>query len=137
MKLGSRSRFVIGAVAFMVLLGFLMRVGFYSMFHQGARPAGGSATAFSFYLGAKFDVRLALLLCLPFYVFARFRILDPARTPRAKIFWSGQFALLTTCVFGLCGSDCGPYASLEDRLHAAALRCRKNPIFSAQRVGET
>ncbi|MHC4340903.1 MAG: LTA synthase family protein [Planctomycetota bacterium] len=132
MNLGPRTRFFIAATGVFLLLGLLMRIAFHAMFARGA-----PAVAYPFYVGFKFDLRLALLLTIPFFLLVRIRVLDPARTPRATGFWSAHYALVATAVLGIYATDLGHYDYLEERLNASALRFLKNPLISAQMVWES
>ncbi|MHC4448731.1 MAG: LTA synthase family protein [Planctomycetota bacterium] len=132
MNFGPRTRFFLGATGVFVLLGLLMRIVFLLVFRREA-----TELAAPFYVGFKFDLRLALLLSIPFFFLVRIRALDPARTPAAAGFWSAHYAAIATAVLGVYVADFGHYGYLEERLNVSALRFLKNPLISAQMVWET
>jgi len=134
---GPRTRYVLGTLGVFLVLGTLLRVAFYGAFHAGARADTTGATAFAFFLGAKFDLRLGLLLVIPFFGFSRIRILDPVRTPAARGFWAGHGAVIGALLLMVYTADFGHYAYLDVRLEAASLRFLKNPVISGQMVWET
>ena len=135
--MGPRTRYVIATVLVYLLLGSVMRAVFYATFHAGAQGGGADGIAHAFYVGAKFDLRLALLLALPFLAFSRVRILDPARTPAARNFWAGHAAIVGLSYLGIHAADFGHYGYLDVRLDAASLRFLSNPLISARMVWET
>jgi len=135
--MGPRTRYVISTLVLLLALGTLLRAAFFFAFHDGAREATTGATAYAFYLGAKFDLRLSLLLVVPFFAFSRVRVLDPVRTPAARGFWAGYGALLSALLLAVYTADFGHYAYLDVRLEAASLRFLKNPLISGEMVWET
>jgi len=90
-----------------------------------------------FYTGLKFDIRMAILLVVPFFAIAQIRTLDPARNPAAKTFWAAHFTVVTLIVVGIFLADLGHYDYLQARLDASAFRFMENPLISLQMVWET
>ncbi|MHC4954330.1 MAG: LTA synthase family protein [Planctomycetota bacterium] len=135
--MGPRTRYVLGTLAVYLALGTLLRLAFYGTFQAGAQTAEFGGIAHALYVGAKFDLRLGLLLAVPFLAFSRIPILDPARTPSARGFWAGHGALVGGVLLLLYAADLGHYGYLDVRLDASSLRFLKNPIISGRMVWET
>jgi len=133
--MGPRTRYVIGTILVYVLLGSAMRGMFYFLFRDGA--LAGEGVGHAFFVGAKFDLRLALLLALPFFALSRVRVIDPARSTGARNFWASHSALVGLALLSVYVADLGHYGYLNVRLDAASLRFLANPLISAQMVWET
>lgn len=65
-----RVRLFAGLVAMFLLLFGAMRLAFYLLFYKYAGPIDVGELIHAFYIGGKFDLRLALILVLPLVVFA-------------------------------------------------------------------
>lgn len=123
---------------FMLLLVFtLFRGAFFLWFSPATEGIESAAVARAFYLGFKYDLRLALLLLVPFALLGQIRPLDPIRSPRARAFWLNHLTLLASVVGGFYIFDLGNYAYLTERSDASALRYLSNPAISLQMVWET
>jgi phosphoglycerol transferase MdoB-like AlkP superfamily enzyme len=128
----SRSiRFLLVDVLLFLLVFTGMRVAFWAVFHDPADAPDRSALLEAFYLGLKFDLRLALIAHLPFAVLALLPACDPFRSERARKLWVlylGGAAALLLFVYGV---DFGHYGYLETRIDASVLRFLFDPRESA------
>lgn len=115
----------------------LFRVVFWLVFSRSAEPIAAIVLARVFYLGFKFDLRLALLLLVPIVVLSQLRYLDPTRNDRARRFWINHLALMATLLVAFYSIDLGNYAYLTERIDASALRYLRNPLISFGMVWET
>jgi len=97
-----------------VFTGF--RLAFWLMFHDGPTPLR------PFLLGARFDLRLCLLLLLPSLILWAVPATSPFRSERLKRFHATQIALLVCAVVIFYLADLAHYAYLRERGHAASLR---------------
>ena len=82
-------RFLACAAAFSFAALVVLRAAFWLAFRSLAGDVPASELLQAFYLGIKFDLRLALLSCLPPLVLALLPPLDPTRRPLARRLWVG------------------------------------------------
>lgn len=72
----------------------------------------------AFYLGLKFDVRLAVLISAPLVVLAWVPKFDPAQSSAARRVWVGYFTLVFAALLVLYAADFAHYAYTRARLHS-------------------
>jgi len=110
-----------------VLVMSALRIAFLLVFRNPAdAPASGTLLQ-SLYLGLKFDLRLALLLNLPFALLGPVPAFDPFRRRGARRFWVGWFGVASGLLLFLYGVDFGHYGYLETRVDASVLRYLFDP----------
>lgn len=107
------------ALSFAVLL--VLRAAFWFAFRSLAGDVPASELAQAFYLGVKFDLRLALLIGLPPLVLGLVPALDPTRRPRAQRLWVGYLVAVQAFVLFLYFVDFGHYSYVRMRLNASLL----------------
>jgi phosphoglycerol transferase MdoB-like AlkP superfamily enzyme len=128
----SRSlRFIALDVLLLVLVFTGLRVAFWWAFGEPADAPDTGALLHAFYLGAKFDLRLALVVHLPFAVLGLWRPFDPFRSPRARRAWLWWFGGAAAFLLFAYGVDFGHYGYLETRVDASVLRYLFDPRESA------
>ena len=98
-------------------------------------PASDVARAWA--LGARFDLRIALLLLLPIALLGWIRPLDPARSARARRGWLAYLVVAATAVFALHAVDLGHYAYEARRLDATLLDQTRETGIAAGMVWQT
>ena len=91
----------------------------------------------AFYVGFKLDLRMAVAAVIPVLVLSLIPKLNPARSAKARHFWSVHFAILTAVLVAVLYADLGHYDYLQTRLEISALRFLSNPLISMQMVWET
>jgi hypothetical protein len=129
----------LGAALFLVdvaLFG-LLRAAFWAAFRGTAPPAPSGDILKSFWLGLRFDIRLAIFLALPLLALPWFPRLDPLRSPAARRVWSlvmGVKAFFLALVYAI---DFGHYDWLHERLTVGALEHANEPGIAAEIVWET
>ena len=118
-------------LALNVLLAVLamgaLRLAFFAVFRNPADAPDAATLLESLYVGCKFDLRLALLLNLPFALLAHLPPLDPFRRPRARRLWVGYFGATSALLLIVYGVDFGHYGYLEARVDASVLRYLFDP----------
>jgi phosphoglycerol transferase MdoB-like AlkP superfamily enzyme len=128
--LTARMRFALAVflINYAVFLAF--RVIFAAMFYHTAGPHSLGNVLEAFYLGMKFDLRLALLLVLPILLVSWVPGLNVVRWRIARYIWLAYLVLanLTYTLFYLV--DFGHYAYLGERLNYSVLRLLGNPAIS-------
>ncbi len=118
------------------LLFGVFRLGFLGVFHAAlpANPWGELWT--TFYIGAKFDFRLAAFLCAPLGIYLSVcafwrgaRVLDKGM--------AALYGLLEAGVLLVYLADFGHYAYISMRINSSILKYVENPIISLQMAWET
>ncbi len=98
-------------------------------------PAGGgipaAVIAKSFLLGAKFDMRLAVLIALPLLALGGVPALSPFERLRARRGWAWYLALSHLLLFFIYAVDFGYYAYAASRVNVSILQFLYNPDTSA------
>jgi len=132
-RLPALARFllVVTAVNFAVFAAF--RLAFWAAFREAFADAPWADLARAFYLGFKFDLRLALLIGLPLALVGWIRIFDPARRSAARTAWLGYLALAQFAVLLAYFVDFGHYAYVRLRLNASLVD-HLTPVSVAARV---
>ncbi len=128
----SRSvRFLGWNVVLLVLVFTGMRLAFWTIFENPADSPESLTLAEAFYLGLKFDLRLALLINLPFALLALLPPLSPFRTNLGRKVWLTYFGVTSFLLLFSYGVDFGHYGYLEARVDGSVLRYLLNPYESA------
>jgi phosphoglycerol transferase MdoB-like AlkP superfamily enzyme len=136
-NLPPRLRLGLLVLAMLLVLMTVLRFVFWVSFHGSDSPAPFGTLLKAYFIGFRFDLRLALLLVLPWLVLTRIPRLDPERSAWARRFWAGHLALLACALVFFYSFDLGHYAYLETRLDVSTLRFLRNPIISFQMMWET
>jgi phosphoglycerol transferase MdoB-like AlkP superfamily enzyme len=136
-RLPGLARFLLALVAVNVAMYAALRGCFWAVFHEASADASWTDIATALYLGFKFDVRLALFLCLPLALLGWIPRLDPTRSRLARTAWVGYFAAAQSLVLLLYIVDIGHYAYLRVRLNASIVEHLTPVTVAAQMAWET
>lgn len=136
-RLPLRFRVILVSLGMTLLIFTALRVVFWLVFRNSAPALSGGDLLSSFFLGLKYDLRLALLLLCPVVLFSLIPRLDPCKSASARRFWAAHvaFLLFVMAIFYLV--DFGHYAYLDERVNVSALRFLLNPEISFQMVWQT
>ncbi len=130
-------RFVFTLVLGFSLIFFVMRIAFWIVFEPSHNPLTVHDLLKSFWLGWRFDLRIAVAMLLPLFFTGWLPFLNPLRNRYARMFWltvlSAGFAVVAL-VYIL---DFGHYAYLSKRLDFTAMRFLEDASISAQMVWES
>ena len=126
-------------VSLLVTLTFLsvMRIVFWFIFNDPADGIPSAATLESFYIGFKFDLRLALLIHLPILLLAWIRPVHAVRTAAGRRLWCGYLTILGTVLLLFYFFDFGHYGYLETRINGTILSFLYNPDISFEMIWES
>lgn len=113
-----------------------MRLAFYAAFRAGAGDVSPGEVTRAFWLGLRFDLRVALLVALPLLVLGAFGPLRPSRRWAALAWraWILCCGLLITLIYLF---DLGHYGYLHERLNAMVLDELRSPREAAGMLWET
>src|SRR6266851_4883789 len=118
-RLPALARFLFALVAIDLVVFAAFRGAFWAAFHEALANASRADLLKALYLGLKFDLRLALLLCLPLALLGWIAPFDPARRRAARIGWLGYLAFAHCVVLLAYFVDFGHYAWVRVRLNAS------------------
>ena len=132
-RLPALARFLLALVAIDLIVFAAFRVAFWAAFRETLAGASWDDLAKAFYLGSKFDLRLALLLLLPLALLGWIPLFDPARRRAARVGWLAYLAAAQCAVLLLYFVDFGHYAWVRVRLNASLVD-HLTPVGVAARV---
>jgi len=132
-RLPGLARFILALTAINLVVFAAFRVVFWAAFQEALASASWADLLKALYLGFKFDLRLALLLCLPLALLGWIALFDPARRRAARIAWLAYLALAQCVVLLAYFVDFGHYTYVRVRLNASFLD-HLTPVGVAARV---
>lgn len=118
----------------------LFRIVFYFWFVVDDGSINSAEIAQAFYLGLKFDLRLALLVNLPLLLVAWIKWFSPFSEnfkPFALKFWTMYLTIANSLLIVVYVFDFGHYDYLKIRIDATVLRFLEDPLISANMVWES
>lgn len=130
-------RLALAVVVLDLLMFTASRVAFYMYFSRPDDPVPSAIVGESFYVGLKFDIRLALLMVLPVLVFGPMKWIGVFRGPMRRFVYSIYLLLVHIVVLSAYVLDFGHYAYLHERLNSSALRFLYNLSTSVEMISQT
>lgn len=130
-------RFVALGLLVSLLLFTLLRLAFWWIFHADAGEIAGGELLQAFYLGLKFDLRLALLIGLPVLLLGWIPPFHAVRNRWGRGLWTGYWLLALLAVLLVYAIDFGHYAYLGTRLDSTLVRFLYDPRDSARMVWQS
>jgi len=132
-RLPGLARFILALTAIDLVVFAAFRGAFWAAFHEALANASRADLLKALYLGFKFDLRLALLLCLPLALLGWIALFDPARRRAARTAWLAYLAATQCAVLLLYFVDFGHYDWMRVRLNATFID-HLTPVGVAARV---
>lgn len=129
-------RFLSMSIFIFLTISSLMRLLFFYVFYNPSDPIPLSVLLKSFYIGAKFDLRLALLIHIPL-LFAWIKPLSLFKDGKVRRSWLLYLTITMSSIFLLYIIDFGHFSYLQTRLEAATIRYLYNPITSLEMIWQT
>jgi phosphoglycerol transferase MdoB-like AlkP superfamily enzyme len=111
-------RFLLVSVTMMVGIFTILRVIFFFVFRDPHATTGLLTVMISYYIGLKFDMRLALLIHSPILFLAWIKPVNIITTKIGRLLWSGYLTLVIILLFILYSVDFGHYADQGVRMDA-------------------
>ena len=130
-------KFSLWYLLFFLLCSFLARLGFWWHFRDPALTTETATLLQAFVLGTRFDLRLGLVIVLPFLLLGGWAKLSPFRHRWAERFWWGYFVVASAGTLATIGLDFGHYSYLRTRLNAAILNFLGDWQTSAEMVWQS
>lgn len=129
--------FSLAVVALLWLTQFLLRVVFWLRFRDPADPISNHDLFWSFYLGLKFDLRIAIFIVIPILLLGWIKPLHPVYSRFGRGLWLTYATVALLGLLLIYSLDFGHYAYLQQRLNATALRFLDNLQISSTMVWES
>jgi len=136
-QLPRRIRLLLGVLAINLVIFSGLRFAFWIAFHTPDNPISIDILLKSFFIGFKFDLRLALLLVFPMLILSWIPGINPVHSSKGRQFWAFHLSILISIIILFYFIDFGNYAYLEERADASTLRYFQNPVISLRMVWET
>jgi phosphoglycerol transferase MdoB-like AlkP superfamily enzyme len=114
-----------------------LRLVFWLAFRDPADPVAWPELGTAWYLGTKFDLRLAVFLCLPFLLLSWLPWLNPVRRPAAGRFWVFFYSALMAVLFLIYFVDMGYYDYLGSRVRIEILDHAADPAIAWRMVWQS
>jgi len=134
-KVSQRVYFLFKLFLIHFLAFFLLRTIFFLVFRSTSPHFSHDEILKAFYLGAKFDVRLALTAILPAFFLGFLPYLNPIKT--GKKIWIYFYTLLFLVWMILYAADFAHFGYLNSRINASVLQYLHNPDISGGVVWDT
>ena len=129
--------FSLAVVLILLLLQTILRVIFWFKFNTPDDPIPANDLLWSFYLGFKYDLRIAIYIVLPILLLGWIKPLHPVHSESGKKIWLRYTALAMLLLLIVYAVDFGHYAYLQQRVNATAIRFLENPLISGAMVWQT
>ncbi|WP_455205813.1 LTA synthase family protein [Kaarinaea lacus] len=120
-----------------VVLFSVFRLAFWIYFNDPTDPVSSQSLWYAFYVGFKFDLRLALFILLPVFLLGWYQRISPLHSKMARIIWLSYLTVLMYAVYLFYILNAGHFAYLQMPLDATAMRFLDNPRTSALMVWQT
>lgn len=115
----------------------VMRIFFYLSFSNPSDPVPSALLAESFWIGFKFDLRLALIINLPVFILSWIRPLNVFESGFGKRFWPSVLTGANVLLLIIYFIDFGHFAYLRGRINATATQFFYNFSTSMGMIWET
>lgn len=115
----------------------VMRVIFYIMFDDTAFALSTADTLKAFWLGSRFDLRVALAILLPLYLVGWISWLSPFKSKGHRYVWMSYISLMFGLMMFVYFVDIGHYSYLKTRLDFTAMRFLEDFSISMEMVWES
>jgi phosphoglycerol transferase MdoB-like AlkP superfamily enzyme len=115
----------------------VFRIAFWATFHATAPNVPAADLAKAFYLGLKFDLRLAMLLTLPVLLLSWLPGFEPVRSRRGRRVWLGYFVGTASLCALIYLVDFAHYGWLNSRVNSTVIEHARPVSIAAQVVWET
>ncbi len=121
-KIPRSLQFLTALTVFNIFLFGIFRLIFFAYFNNPNDPVSTDALIKAFYLGLKFDLRLSLLMSLPFILLAWIPILQITRSQAIRKIWLAYFVFSFALVLSFYMLNIAHYAYLEQMIDASVFR---------------
>lgn len=132
-----RIRMLLTPLLLLLMLLTIFRLIFWIVFKDTVEAQEFSSVLYAFFLGLKFDLRLSLLLLVPFCFSGAIKTVDPLRCSCVSKLWINHLSILALALGIFFCIDLVNYDYLAEHLDVSALRYLQNPLISLGMVWES
>ncbi|MGB2578819.1 phosphoglycerol transferase MdoB-like AlkP superfamily enzyme [Elusimicrobium simillimum] len=139
-KFANIPRWVVSYVSFFAACWgamFLMRFLFLFVYRAGITAEVVNNLPKAFYVGAKFDARLAMFIAVPLGLFVFFKSIFPSIPKICKKILAGFYSIVLSGVALTYAGDFGHYSYLSIRVNASLFKYLENALISIEMVWQT
>ena len=136
-KLFPHFRLILMLIALDTVLFGIFRIMFYQWFSVPDATITTPMLLNAFYLGLKFDLKLAILINLPVFILSSFRPLSATRAGAARVSWLVYLLIAHALVVFIYFIDFGHYDYLRLRIDVTIIRFLEDLAISKQMVMES
>ncbi|MBE9516111.1 MAG: LTA synthase family protein [Proteobacteria bacterium] len=136
-KIPALLRYALFVTLIFVVLFSGLRLVFWAYFSDPSQDIPASTIIKSFYIGYKFDLRLALFVVAPMLLLGWIEQLSPIRSNMARKGWIVYLSLASFALLVFYGMDFAHFAYLRTRIDATILRFIHDLETSLQMAWET
>ena len=137
LKLPRLLRFLTLYMVFMTLFYSVLRLAFYFDFSDPLSPLTRDDFWMSLWLGAKFDLRMIVIMVAPLFFLGWIPLLSPFKSKIARYFWLTYLTIAFTAYLFFYIVDFGYYSYLGTRLDFTAVRLLEDMKTSMTMVWES
>lgn len=130
------TRYLVRILIAPLLIFILMRIGFWWAFKSGFDMTRKEYWT-AWFLGIRYDLRVALVLALPNILLLNLRYFNPRWSMSARKFWKAYWVFVMTLVFAFYLLDFGYYDYLRTHTNATALRFLVDLSISMRMIWES
>jgi len=130
-------KFILLYTLALTTLLFVMRIIFFILFNTPEAPLSTHDLLKAFWLGERFDMRVAVATVLPLFFVGWIKWLNPFNYKVLHLLWHSAITLAFALISLAYIVDIGHYAYLNSRLNFTAMRFAEDAAISASMVWES
>lgn len=115
-------KFLLLSVFIEVLLFSVFRIGFVAYFYSDAKSFSLNQLLYSFWIGFRFDLQLAIIILLPILFFAGFKYLGIFKSSFGKRFWLIYLLLVNLIIISLYATNIFHYEFFKRLVDSGVVR---------------
>lgn len=135
--LGPRFNIGFKLLVYFTFFATLMRLVFVCYFYPAEDSFTINDLIKAIYLGLKFDLRVSLIFCLPYFIFSLIPKFNPVKNNKSLPYWTALYCLLLSLLLQVYLQDFAYYDYLKDRLNATILQFTENLYISMEMVWQS
>jgi phosphoglycerol transferase MdoB-like AlkP superfamily enzyme len=128
--MSERIKFIVKMFFLHLIIFLIFRIAFFLWFKPTGITIFSDSVMRAFYLGIKFDARLAALICLPLILLSKISFIDFVNKKSGKIFWMIYLLIVFAVVNVFYIFDFGMYDYLKIRLNSTIMMFADNSSTS-------
>ena len=132
-----RYRFILSTAFFLFLAFLILRILFLMVFRSQMNSLSGTEIWKAFFIGVRFDLRLALLIMLPVVAVSLLPFFNLVKFPVLQRLTKYYLKVVIAILMAFYAFDFGYYGYLDRRLEVSVLRFLVSPLIAFQMIWES